>query len=477
MGQEISQSHFNQHDFDQFRRRLTRETDLLGQLLRNNSFADTQLIAGLEIESWLVDKAMRPSPINEQYLDTINEPLASAELAKFNIELNTHPLALSGTIFSDLHNQLKKTWNNASHHAESMNSALMMIGILPTLKPSDLTIANMSGLNRYRALNEEILKTQEKPIHLDITGVEHLDHYHDDIMLESATTSLQLHTKVPLSIGHHYYNASIMASAAMVAICGNAPFLFGKNLWHETRIPLFEQAVNVGGYNGAAHGPIKRVSFGTDYARHSLLECFEENLHHFPILLPEELSDDIENFSHLKLHNGTIWRWNRPLIGCDNDGKPHIRIEHRTPAAGPTLIDTVANAAFYFGLTKNLCDQIIESGQLLPFSTARDNFYHAARYGLNSHIHWFKDSRQRMYTLINDELLPRAMAGLEKLHITKDESEYYLNIIKSRLAAKQTGSDWQRQFFEKQGRDFTVLSSQYLSNQQQDIPVSEWRTT
>jgi hypothetical protein len=198
-----------------------------------------------------------------------------------------------------------------------------MIGILPTLVPSDLTVKNMSDLNRYRALNNRILETRTKPIHLDITGEDHLDLGHDDIMLESATTSLQLHTKVPASVAHHFYNASIISSAAMVAICGNAPFLFGKNLWHESRVPLFEQAVDIGGFDGAAHGPVKRVSFGKGYARHSVFECFEENLHHFPILLPEQLDDSDETFSHLKLHNGTIWRWNRPLIGFDEDGK-HI---------------------------------------------------------------------------------------------------------------------------------------------------------
>jgi hypothetical protein len=160
----------------------------------------------------------------------------------------------------------------------------------------------------------KFLATQHEAIHLDITGEEHLDLYHNDIMLESATISLQLHTKVPPATAHHFYNASIIASAAMVAVCGNAPFLFGKNLWHESRIPLFEQAVNIDGYNGAAQGPIKRVSFGTDYARHSLMECFEENLQHFPILLPEDLANSTEAFPHLKFHNGTIWRWNRPLI-------------------------------------------------------------------------------------------------------------------------------------------------------------------
>jgi len=260
----------------------------------------------------------------------------------------------------------------------------------------------------------------------------------------------------------------------MVAVCGNAPFLFGKNLWHESRIPLFEQAVNIGGYNGAAQGPIKRVSFRTDYARHSLMECFEENLQHFPILLPEDLANSTEAFPHLKLHNGTIWRWKRPLIGVDDDGQAHIRIEHRTPAAGPTLIDTVANAAFYFGLTKNLSDLIISEGLPLSFSQARDNFYRAARHVLNSHITWFNDAHQRVHQLLLTDCRPRVQLGLSSLGISAEESEFYLDLIRQRVENRQTGSQWQREFMQKHPNDFVALTEQYLSNQQQNNPVSEW---
>lgn len=474
MGQEVSQSSFTQGDFDRFYVRLEQETRYLTQLFRNDAFSSTQLKAGLEIEAWLVNDAMRPSAINEHYLATVNEPLASAELAKFNIELNTYPLTLSGDMFSQLHQQITTTWHNAAQHAESLDSHLLMTGILPTLLPSDLTIKNMSNLNRYRALNEQILATKNQDIHLNITGDDHLDYYHRDIMLESATTSLQIHTKVPLDIAHHYYNASIMASAAVVAVSANAPYLFRKSLWHESRIPLFEQAVDIGGYDGAAHGPFKRVSFGTDYAKESLLECFEENLQHFPILLPEKLGDAFEQMPHLKLHNGTIWRWNRPLIGEDEDGTPHLRIEHRTPAAGPTLIDTVANAAFYFGLAYYLCNQLQQSNKPLPFYQARDNFYHAARYGLDSHVIWFNEQRHRLQHLLLEELLPSAESGLKALNIAQSDIDDYLGIIRHRVETKQTGSEWQRQFIHTHPGDFEALTRYYFNLQQQNKPVSEW---
>ena len=474
MGQEISQSKFKKADFDRFHKELIAETQLLHHLFEQKAFSNTGLVAGLEIEAWLINQDMKPAAINEQYLDSLNEPLVSAELAKFNVEFNTHPLVFTGTIFSQLHSQLESTWSRAAQHAEEYQSSLLMIGTLPTLKPSDLNVDNMSDLNRYRALNEQILNARDEPIHLNITGEEHLKLEHQDIMLESATTSLQLHTKVPIESAHHFYNSAIITSSAMVALCANSPYVFGKNLWHESRIPLFEQAAEIGGYNGAAHGPIKRVSFGTDYARQSIMECFQENLDHFPVLLPTDLGQASNSFDYLRLHNGTVWRWNRPLVGFDQDGTPHIRIEHRTPAAGPSIIDTVANSAFYFGLSKNLCDHIIEHGLPLAFTQARDNFYQAARYGLDGRVTWFDEKHHRLHNLLTSELIPRARAGLESFGISTTDIEQYMDIIQHRVDTKQTGSEWQRRFMQDKPHSFAKLTQQYLLNQNQNKPVSEW---
>ncbi len=311
-------------------------------------------------------------------------------------------------------------------------------------------------------------------------GREHLKLDHHDVMLESATTSFQIHIQLPLDIAHHFYNASIIASAPMVALCANAPFLFGKDLWDESRIPLFEQSIETGGYADAAHGPIKRVSFGTDYARQSIIECFIENLDHFPVLLPVDLDSPIEAFEHLRLHNGTIWRWNRPLVGFDEDGTPHIRVEHRAPAAGPTTIDSIANAAFFYGIAKSLCDEMIEKGLSFPFSQAKDNFYQAARYGLDSHIIWMDGKKYRLQSLLRDELIPRAILGLRSLGVTSCDTEDFLDIILQRLNNKQNGCYWQRNFRINQhpstpSQDvFKLMTQSYLKNQQSGKPVSEW---
>ncbi|WAK00617.1 glutamate--cysteine ligase [Methylobacter sp. YRD-M1] len=474
MGQEISLEQFDEKNFERFYQKLKQETHLLSQLIEQNACSTHQPVAGFEIEAWLVDDNMRPSPTNENYLATFNHPWASAELAKFNIEFNSTPTPLTDDVFSRLHEQLQTTWMAACQHAETLDSEVVMIGILPTLKQSDLNLSNMSNMNRYRALNEQVLHARGRPIHIDINGAEHLKFDHDDVMIESATTSFQLHIQLPLSIAHHFYNASIIASAPVVALCANAPFLFGKELWHESRIPLFEQSVESGGYSGASHGPIKRVSFGSDYARRSIIECFQENLDHFPVLLPVEQDSAIEAFAHLRLHNGTIWRWNRPLVGFDGDGTPHIRVEHRTPASGPSVIDSIANAAFYYGLTQSICDEIVTKGWPLPFAQARDNFYKAARFGLDSHIIWFDGYNQRLSHLFQTELLPRAMSGLESLGICRTDIDTYLDIIRQRIAHRQNGSQWQRRYIYEHDHDFTEMMRNYLKNQNGGNPVGTW---
>ncbi|MDD2760061.1 MAG: glutamate--cysteine ligase [Methylomonas sp.] len=474
MGQEIRTTAFQDADYRRFQRCLHAETELLGKFIQNRLCSEAPPVAGFEIEAWLTYDDMRPAPLNEAYLLSFNHPMAGPELAKFNVEMNTPAIVLTGDAFGRLHGNLGTSWENAARHARQMDLNQLMIGILPTLRQQELNLDNMSNLNRYRQLNLRVLEARNKPIVLDICGHEHLRVEHHDVMLEAATTSFQLHIQVPLSIAHHFYNASIVASAPMVALCANAPYLFGRDLWAETRIPMFEQAVALGGYQGAAEGPLHRVSFGSDYARHSILECFQENARHFPVLLPESFDDVPEMFSHLRLHNGTIWRWNRPLVGFDPDGTPHIRIEHRTPAAGPTVLDTIANAAFFYGLIKNLCDDYSAGHGDLGFAQAKDNFYQAARHGLDSHITWLGERKSRLLPLIEYELIPRAEQGLQSLGIEASDSRTYLDIIRRRIATQQTGSQWQRRFIKAYPGKFFELTKRYMEQQRKGEAVAGW---
>lgn len=474
MGQEIDHSSFTKSDFKRFYDHLEAETNLLKTMFRQRRCSQKGPVAGFEIEAWLVDKEMSPAPLNIEFLEAFDDPLASPELAKFNVELNNHPLKFTGSALSKLHRDLDEIVGRAKATAESLETHLLMIGTLPTLRQSTLNLQNMSTLNRYRALNEQILKSRGRPIHLEIDGKQHLKCDHSDVMLESAATSFQIHIQTPMEQAHQIYNASIIASAPIVAVSANSPFLFGLDLWAETRIPLFEQSIEIGGYDGAALEPLLRVSFGSGYAGKSILECFEENLEHFPVLLPTHLDSKPEEFNHLRLHNGTIWRWNRPLVGFDKNGTPHIRIEHRVIASGPSVVDMIANAAFYYGLTASLAADAVDPEPPIPFSQAKDNFYQAARQGLNASITWIDGKTSKLQSLVLKELLASAQHGLSILGIASQDSDYYLNVIRQRVESGINGCEWQRRFIRNNRTDFKTLTKAYMEGQNSGNPVHTW---
>lgn len=482
MGQEIRDTRFYKRDFDQYRQRLEQETELLAERFRNNQFDAGPPVAGFELEAWLVDKQGNPAPINEEFLRRLDNPLVSPELATFNIEFNIAPETLRENALSKMATELEKSWAQARRTAHSLDAELAMIGILPTVKDEQLVSKNLSSMNRYHAMNTEILRLRGgRPLTLDIHGhgtdKEILRAEHMDVMLESATTSLQIHLQVPPQQAVRAYNASIICSAPLIAISANSPYLFGKDLWAETRIPLFEQAVEVGGFEDDAHGPMRRVSFGTGYARQSVMECFNENLEHYPILLPTHFNSPPEALEHLRLHNGTLWRWNRPLIGFNESAEysqPHLRIEQRVVPAGPTIEDAMANAAFYYGLTYALCEKDIAPENELAFTVARDNFYACAQHGLNAHIIWLDGQKYPAQSLLQKILLPMAQMGLNSLGISNKDSTHYLGIIEARLNNACNGATWQRAFIAKHGNNMQQLIGAYLERQHTGVPVHQW---
>jgi gamma-glutamyl:cysteine ligase YbdK (ATP-grasp superfamily) len=473
MGQEIRQSHFTRQDFRRFRARLRRETATLSDWFHADRFAPEGGVAGFEIEAWLVDRRGQPAPLNRAFLERLADPLVVPELSVFNIELNTPPLPLHGDVLHRMHANLESLWQRCQRVAADLDATVALIGILPTLRVADLTPDHMSNQQRYRAINAQILRRRRgRPMELAIHGIDTLGLTHPDVMLEAATTSFQIHLQYPCSGIRRIYNAAIMASAPLVAVSQNSPFLFARDLWGETRIALFEQSIPVGGFEAASGGPLHRVSFGSGYARACIGECFEENRDHFPVLLPICFDTQPEQFAHLKLHNGTIWRWNRPLVGLDPDGTAHVRVEHRAIPAGPTMIDTVANAAFYFGLVEWL--NANEEEPSLPFPEAKDNFYLAAKNGLDAHVNWNHGEKHRMRHLVLKQLLPRARDGLSKLEVDEPDIDAYLGVIEQRVASGLTGAEWQRRFMRKHPDEFKRMTATYLENQLRGEPVHQW---
>jgi len=476
LGQEINAAGFRDSDFEAFRKRLEEETARLREAFADGRFSNEGPRVGFEVEAWLVDRNFFPAPHNQSFLTRLQDPMVVGELSRFNIEVNCVPQLLSGDGLQHLERELAATWKRCTGNAHEDVDTVVAIGTLPTLRESDLSMANMTPSNRYVALNRELIKARGgAPLRIDIDSAsvdgEHLRTTHMDVMLEAATTSLQLHLQVAAGGFTESFNASVMLSAPLVAISANSPFLFGRSLWHETRIPVFEQALEQG-TGPESEGKPRRVTFGSSYAGDDPTALFAENLSDYPVLLPVSEETDPERFARLRLHNGTIWRWNRPLVGFDDDGTPHLRIEHRVMPAGPSVIDMIANAAFYFGAVLMLADRSRQAETVLPFATARDNFYAAAKYGLDAQMVWIDGKRQPVRDVLA-ELLPLARVGLARQGVGEALIDRYLDIIDLRLASGRTGAAWQLAHHAKYG-DLFRLTAEYLEHQRSGMPVHEW---
>ena len=475
MGSEIAKTEFSAEEFRLFQQNLRKETRLLMEWFSSDAFEKREVMCGFELEGWLVDGDCAPAARNDEFLARVNDPLVVAELSKYNFELNVPPHPLNRQLPEFLRTQLSTLLASCASHAREMGCQPLFTGILPTLQDRMLTLGNMSSMQRFHALNREILKSRSlHPLRIQIEGPkERLEVVHHDVMAEAATTSLQIHFQVPLSKAAAFYNVAHVLSAPMAALSANSPFLFGRELWDETRIPLFEQAVNTPSFVDPAGRPVSRVTFGHDYVRESLREVFLENLDGFPVLLPVLFDHDPGMMHHLRLHNGTIWRWNRPLIGFGDDGLPHLRIEHRVPAAGPSVPDMIANILFFYGAMLYLQPEVPQSD--VSFEEARANFYAAARSGLDAQVRWTTGSSMPVETLILQHLIPGAILALAAAGFGSGDLRYYLvDVLAQRVASRRNGAWWQKSFIAKHGPDFRALTQAYLENQSLGIPVHEW---
>ena len=474
MGQEIEHSSFSETDHDEFRIRLREETKLLKRWFDERTFDyASQFTAGLELEAWLIDQNHLPSPRNEDFFATVNDPDIVAELSKFNFEINTAPRLLADDVLAQTQSDLVSTWRKCEHAAETLNLRPVAIGILPTVRDEMLQPDCMSESNRYRALNTElILRRGREPLHICIEREECIDYRCDHIMLEAACTSLQTHLKINQENAVRFYNAAIIAAAPLIAATANSPFLYGKSLWDETRIPAFEQAAALEGFRDASGRNVNRVTLGTGYLHHSFLEIFLENLS-YPTLLPA-LEADASTLPHLRLQNGTVWRWVRPILGFDGPGNPHLRIEHRVMPAGPSIIDTVANLALCHGLVLALGGADTPPESETSFEHARANFYACARDGLKANVHW-EGEAVNVQSLLLKHLLPDARSALARQAVCKHDLDYYFGeVLEPRLRSGQTGAEWQRSMIDGNGMNFQALTERYVEFQASGAPVHTW---
>ncbi len=486
MGDEVAAQEFTPADRTRYREKVRRCLDVFERMLRESAFDTDDPWTGVEVELNLVDEAGDPALRNDEVLDAIDDPGFQTELGQFNIELNLPPGPLAGGGLVACEERLRESLNAAEERAAEVGAHQVMIGILPTLAPEHLTDEAISANPRYRLLSEQILGARGEDITIDIHGVERLRTTVDTIMPEAACTSTQFHVQVSPERFASYWNASQAIAGVQLAVGANAPYLLGKHLWAETRIPLFEQATDTRGEELKVQGVRPRVWFGERWIT-SVFDLFEENVRYFPPLLPVIDEEDpltvleaggTPNLSELRLHNGTIYRWNRPVYDIAG-GLPHLRVENRILAAGPTVVDTVANAAFYFGLVRALAENDRPLWSQMSFSAAEENFHTAARHGIDAEVYWPGLGRVQATELVVRRLLPLAHEGLAAWGVGAEEASRYLDVIEQRCLQHTNGADWfARQMQQRRDEDrydaLRAVLGEYRSRMHENEPVHRW---
>ena len=450
MGAEVDATQFTREDRKRHRQKVRRGLDALARMLTESRFDFERPMAGLEIELNLVDADFEPALRNAEVLEAIADPEFQTELGRFNIEINVAPRRLSDFGFTSFEESVRASLNAADPKAEEAGASTVMIGILPTLRPEHVTAAATSENPRYSLLDRQILDSRGEDIEIVIDGVERLHVVTDTIMPEAACTSTQVHLQVSPDDFAGYWNAAQAVAGVQVAVGANSPYLFGLHLVAESRIPLFEQATDTRAEELKTQGVRPRVWFGERWIT-SIFDLFEENARYFGALLPVSTDEDpvavldaggTPELEELKLHNGTVYRWNRPVYdtAC---GAPHLRVENRVLPAGPTVVDTMANAAFFAGLVRALAAQDRPVWSQMSFAAAADNFAAGTRHGLEAEVYWPGVGQCPVAELVVRRLLPMAADGLRRWEVEESEITRLLQIVERRCLTGRNGATWQ----------------------------------
>ncbi|MEV7389554.1 MULTISPECIES: glutamate--cysteine ligase [unclassified Streptomyces] len=495
MGEKVVAGRFDLSDRQRYREKLRSCLAGLERLLMEKRFDRPKNLMGVEIELNLAGTDGMPRMLNGQVLERIASRDFQTELAMFNLEVNIAPHRLGGRVFDRLAEELRTSLAYADRKAGEVDAGIVMTGILATLERDDLVSANLSEVDRYTLLNDQIVAARGEDFLIDIEGVEHLVCTSKSIVPEAACTSVQLHLQVTPARFADVWNAAQAAVAPQIAVGANSPFLFGHELWRESRPPLFLQATDTRPPELQAQGVRPRTWFGERWIT-SAYELFEENLRFFPAVLPICDEEDplavldaggVPKLAELVLHNGTVYRWNRPVYGIA-DGVPHLRVENRVLPAGPTVTDVIANAAFYYGLVRALAEESRPVWTRLPFATAEANFDAACRHGIDARLVWPRRGRYGggtaevdAVTLVRDELLPLAEAGLDAWGVEAADRDHYLGVIDERCRRRANGASWQAATFHRaleQGLSrqaaLAAMTRRYAELMNAGEPVHTW---
>jgi gamma-glutamyl:cysteine ligase YbdK (ATP-grasp superfamily) len=491
VGLEIERESFEDADYTAFSDRLRFELGALQRLFERPGFGTAPASIGAELELHLVDAAGRPSPINHAVVGQTVDPRVALEVDRFNLEINTHPERLAGTPFTRLAAQFDDSLREIGSAARCHDARVVATGILPTLLERDLERSALTDKRRYRALANGLRRLRPSPATVRIVGDEELEVTASDVSFEGANTSLQLHLQVEPQRFARLYNAAQAATGPVLAVACNSPIFLGKSLWDETRVALFRQSVDDRTDGGPDDWRPSRVSFGHGWVRNDAFELFAESVALHEPLLPICSSEDpnavlanggTPQLYSLRLHHGTVWRWNRAVYDPRNDG--HLRIELRALPAGPSVRDMVANMALAVGLAAGLEPGLSELLSGLTFGHARRNFYEAARFGMNAELIWPDERgtpRAVPATRLFERLLPIARSGLEQLGVASPEAGGWLAVVEERVRRKVSGASWQKALFKHllRQRDDRHYATHALLERYQELStsgalLSEW---
>jgi hypothetical protein len=489
MGQPVAAREFSREDRRRYRLKVRACLDVFARMLSEARFHPERRSFGLEIELNLTDDAGEPAMANAAVLEAIADPSFQTELGQFNIEINIAPRLLGAGVFTELERDARASLNHAEERACTVGAHMMIIGILPTIDAEHLHAESFSANPRYRLLNEQIFAARGEDLEISIAGAERLVTHADTIAPEAACTSVQLHQQVEIEAFARHWNAAQAIAGVQVAVGANSPFFYGKELWRETRIALFEQATDTRPEELKLQGVRPRVWFGERWIT-SIFDLFEENVRYFPALLPVcEPEDPLEtlerggvpSLGELRLHNGTVYRWNRPIYDVVQ-GLPHVRVENRVLPAGPTVVDIFANAAFYYGLVRVLAEEERPVWSQMSFSAAEENFHAGARDGINARLYWPGLGEVPAAELVLRRLLPLADEGLRRWGIDTVDVDRLLQIIERRCVTLRNGASWQSHVFhhlhDERGmarpQALREMIRRYRDHMHSNDPVHDW---
>jgi CBS domain-containing protein/gamma-glutamylcysteine synthetase len=492
MGEQKVSRVTDQDQMQRFVKSLLNDVKALEYMINNDWFESGITRIGAEQEMVLVDsQTFKAAPIAMEALEKMKDyDWVETELAKFNLETNLTPRKLEGDCFSLMEEENSRNLNKIEEVVNTLGANIVLTGILPTLRMSDMQLSNLTPMERYKALMEAInSQLIGSSYELRLVGIDELLLKHDSPFLEACNTSFQVHLQVAPVEFVKMYNIAQTLAAPVMAIAANSPLVFGRRLWHESRIALFQQALDTRTSQDHLRERSPRVSFGNNWLQNSILEIYKEDIARFRVLISGNVEEDclalikegkVPKLRSLQVHNSTVYRWNRPCYGISDNGKPHLRIENRVLPSGPTVVDEIANALFWLGCMTGMGDELEDIRDHISFEDVADNFGKAARFGIDSKFTWFKDRKISTVDLVREELIPLARKGLQKRNVNLDDIEKYLSIIDERASRHMNGARWVLRAFTKLKKEtsvdeaLTVLTSSIIENQKKSVPVHLW---